>query len=227
MRDLLEIASKKFNQTYGCLSIYQHGFYFIDIPRTSSSSIKSELGKKFGKAYGKRNVTEKEHATTQIFDDHITAREMRKILGSRIWKKIFTFTIVRNPWDRTYSMYHYRRMKGKVPIEWSFREYVLALGMSDSDNPFFRFHGSRYGLSDYILGENGEIIVDFIARYENRQDDLKIISSHIKYDGLGMLCIQRAKPDDIHYSKFYDSETKEIIRRLYAKDIELFGYEFE
>jgi hypothetical protein len=151
---------------------------------------------------------------------------MRSLLGRSRWDKIFTFSMVRNPWDRTFSMYHYRRKKRNIPSEWSFRDYVCALGNATCESEYFRVHVSRYGASEYILGDEGEILVDFIARYENRRHDLNLISSRIKIDNLGELWLQKAVADERHYSEYYDSETIEIIRRLYAKDIELFGYEF-
>jgi hypothetical protein len=76
------------------------------------------------------------------------------------------------------------------------------------------------------LGDKGEVIVSFIAKYENRSHDLNFIASQIKLDTFGELSIQAASPENKHYSQFYDAETKEIIRRLYAKDIELFDYEY-
>jgi len=227
VKRLLINAYKKIYRPYGCLSIVQHGFWFVDIPRTSSSSIRSEFGERFGKAYGKKNVLEKGYDTPQIFADHMPAREMRSLLGNSIWNRIFTFTIVRNPWDRTYSMYNYRQKICKIPRDWSFRDYVFALENASCEAEFFRYHGHRYGASEYVLGDNGEIIVDFIAKYENRSHDLKLIASRIKLDNFGERHIQRATPKDKHYSGSYDTETREVIRRLYAKDIELFDYEFD
>ncbi len=219
-RNYLKIA-------YGRFSIARHGFWFVDIPRTSSSSIQYDLYKHFGIAYGKKSVIEKRYATPQIFKNHLPAKKMSALLGNSIWESIFTFTMVRNPWDRTYSMYNYRQKRGGIPKEWSFRDYVLALGKSSSETKFFRAHAFRYGASEYVLGENGEIIVDYIAKYENRSHDLQIISSRLNIDRLGELSIQSASPKNKHYSKFYDAETSGIIRNLYAKDIELFDYQFD
>lgn len=116
-----------------------------------------------------------------------------------------------------------------MPTEWSFRDYVLALKTARSDTKFFEYHAHRYGAAEYILGAGGGggIIVDFIARYENRLHDLKYIASRIKLPNLGKLHIQKATPEDTHYSKFYDTETIDIIRKIYAQDIELFNYAFD
>lgn len=209
-------------------SIVQCGFWFIDIPRTSSSSIRSELGRHFGSAYGKTNVIEKQHATKQlIHEDHVPAIRMQELIGNSNWDKIFKFTFVRNPWDRIYSMYNYRQKVSSIPREWSFREYVIALEKASPKSEFFQYHGFRFGASEYILGKNGEIIVNFIGKYENRSHDLNLVASHLNLNDLGKLHIQRAQPRESHYSYFYDSETEEIIRRLYSKDIELFNYEFD
>lgn len=226
MKPIPKLRSK-IEKAYGRFSIVRNGFWFVDIPRTSSSSIRTELGTQFGRAYAKKNVVEKKYSRSQIFDDHIPAKQMKDILGKPVWDRIFTFTIVRNPWDRVLSMYHYRKKKNNIPGEWTFYDYVCALGEAHIDSSYFEFEGFRLGSADYILGENGEIIVDFIAKYENRSHDLKVIASRLGLNKLGELHIQNAKPEELHYSTFYNSETQEIIRRLYSKDISLFGYEFD
>lgn len=87
-------------------AIYQvkkNGFWFVDIPRTSSSSIKIELAHMYGKAYSKinlleRNLIDKKYTLDKSpFKNHLTAIEMKRILGEKIWDEIFTFTLVRNP----------------------------------------------------------------------------------------------------------------------------------
>ena len=226
-KNILKRAAKKIELAYGRHAIIQNGFWFIDIPRTSSSSIRAVLGKRFGRVYGKKKVPGKARVRRQIFPDHMLAREMRDFLGPDIWKSLFTFTFVRNPWDRTFSMYNYRLMESSIPLEWSFRDYILALKNAPFDAEHFKFNGHYFGASEYVLGENGDIIVDFIAKYENRVHDLKLIASRLgidEFDNISMLC---ASPKNRHYSEFYDTETREIVRRIYMKDIELFNYEFE
>lgn len=224
--DLTMVLQKKLNTLYGRFSIWRRGVYFVDIPRTSSSSIRSELGKKFGRAYGKQNVIEKEHTTPQIFPDHMPAREMRAILGPSVWDRLFTFTIVRNPWDRVLSMYHYRRKRGNIPESWSFRDYVLALASAGPETPYFKYRGFRYGAADYVLGDNGELLVDTVVRYENRAEGLATVARRLKLDVLGQASLQSAPRASKDYAEFYDAETEAAIRKRYAKDIELFGYGF-
>lgn len=217
---------KHLKRLYGTYSVARHGFWFVDIPRTSSSSIRYELGKQFGKAYAKENRVEKEFSQEQIFRDHRTAQEMSDKLGRLIWNRIFTFTMVRNPWDRTHSMYNFRKKVDTIPQEWSFREYVLALKNREPAE-LFKYRGHYLGSADYVLGNNGQVIVDFIAKYENREQDLKIISNRLNMDDLGDVFIQRASPKGTHYSQFYDDETREIVRSVFSRDVELFDYEFE
>lgn len=210
--------------------ILKHGFWFVDIPRTSSSSIRSELGENFGFPYGKKNVIEKQHAKSQVFKDHLRAKDMYDILGESIWKKIFTFTIVRNPWERIYSLYEYRKKVKRIPEDLSFRGYVMELDRIVTSGVFaktlFRYPPHRYGASDFITDNDDQVIVDFVAKFENREHDLKLISERLGIANLGQLKVQSAASDAKKYLHYYDPETIKVIEKIYAKDIDLFGYEF-
>lgn len=237
MKKFWKYIKKIIRSIYGRLFIVRDGFWFIDIPRTSSSSIRVELGEKFGKVHGKAikaslvgsSLVGSNDVTQQLFLAHTTAKEMRGFLGSAAWNKIFTFTVVRNPWDRTCSMYHYRKRIGNINPEWSFQDYVFELAKAKHDTQYFEYHGYRFGACDYILGDNGEVIVDFVAKYENRVHDLKIIASRLglEVEDFGELKILEAKPKGVHYSEFYDSEMQNIVGEVYSKDIELFNYSFD
>ena len=72
----------------------------------------------------------------------------------------------------------------------------------------------------FITDNNGNIIVDFIGRFENLYNDFK------KAFGLDLINykINSSKHND--YKEYYDSETKSLVEECYKKDLELFKYEF-
>ena len=211
---------------YSRLAIARDGFWFVDIPRTSSSSIRSELGLGFSMVHGKKKGPRKRFFRKLILD-HRTAQEMSDMLGKELWEKIYTFTVVRNPWDRTYSMYNTRKKAGHFPKEWALGDYVRELATKGSESTYFKYRVFRYGAADYLLGESGQIMVDYVAKFENREEDLQVIASRLKMANLGERHINSAAPANRHYSQAYDGESMETVRNLYAKDIELFGYEFD
>lgn len=205
------------------------GFWFVDIPRTSSSSIRAELGKIYGSPYGKMNLIEKEHSSEQVFQDHIPAKIMKELFQPGIWEELFTFALVRNPWDRMVSLYNHRRRVQGIPEEVSFRDYILELGEHKWGiaGGLFAYHAHYLGCSDYVCGVDGKILVKFVGKFENRSRDIARIAEAIGTQGLGALAIQKASPPDRHYSLYYDEDTRNIVGELYARDIELFDYKFQ
>ena len=87
-------------------------FKFIHINKTGGVSINNNLG-----------------WPVKMHED---ALEIKNKIGDKNWKKHFTFSFVRNPWDKVVSHYHYRKLKNihglkDDPIE--FNEWVkLAYG---------------------------------------------------------------------------------------------------
>jgi hypothetical protein len=206
--------------------ILEAGFWFIDIPRTSSSSLRIELGKRFGIPYGKKNLLDSKYSSEQIFPDHLTALEMKRIIGSDNWGKIFSFTIVRNPWDRVLSMYFYRRIKKNIPENWSFSDYLYRLDNMEKHSNYFNYHGFILGASDYILDESDNILVKLIIKFEDRINGIKTVSEKLKVNNLGIIHTQISKPVNLNYRSYYNNYTKDLIKKKYQKDIELFDYRF-
>ena len=131
-------------------AVEQCGFWFVDIPRTSSSSVRSELGQAFGPAYSKSNLLERQFSAPQIYGDHIPGMEVLQYLGPGLWEKIFKFSIVRNPWDRIHSLYRYQLKTSNIPLDWSFDEYIERLSNADKTTPYFRYNPLRFRMVDML-----------------------------------------------------------------------------
>ena len=149
---------------------------------------------------------------------HCTILEHKEKYGD-CFDSYFKFTIVRNPWDRLVSQYFFRvgddSQFGFVPRKknTSFREFL--------QRPFPIGHVQQFSR---ISNKNGNVLVDFIGKFENLQQD-----SNVVCDKLGIPQQQlphEYKTKHKHYTEYYDDETKEIVAERYTKDIEYFGYEF-
>lgn len=221
--------ARKMRRSYGKYEIRRNGVWFVDIPRTSSTSIKVELSRRFGAAYGKQDFLEDGFVPHSVFNAHIPAAKMKRRLGAEVWERLYTFSVVRNPWDRMLSLFNYRQKIGDIPENMTYAEYLRELAKLEWGKPgrLFHFHGYYMGSADYVSDSDGQILVSKICRLENRTEDLDEVATKICLPELGRLRTQQLKPGRQHYSTFYDSESRKIIGKLYAKDIELFGYDFE
>lgn len=213
----------------GRREVRKTGFWFVDIPRTSSSSIRAQLGERFGIGHGKLNIPEKDKATEQIFEDHLTAVEMRDILGVELWEKIFTFTVVRNPWERILSLYMYMRKNTSAVDDLTFEQFVKRIHQErmSPGSTIFTYRPLTRTCLEFISDENGKIIVDKIVRFENRQDELPEIGQQIGCPELGSLKINSARPQKSRYQDSYTDELRDLVAEIYAQDIDYFDYSFD
>ncbi|WP_238946762.1 sulfotransferase family 2 domain-containing protein [Seongchinamella unica] len=179
-------------------------YVFIHINKTGGSSIEKALG---------------------IGLDHSTALEKYRQLGAAAWARKFTFTIVRNPWDKVVSHYHYRVRTnqtglGDRPIpfaEWLQRVYI------DRDPFYFDQPRMFMPQKQWLVDESGEMLVEFIGRFENLQQDFDSICQRLQVEA----SLGHAKPSSRgSYRDYYDAESEALVREYFAQDIELFGYAF-
>ena len=147
------------------------------------------------------------------FYNHMPAAEVRARIDDRVWRTYFKFAFDRNPWDRQVSFYHHRYRSETEPP------------------PFADFlHKDRHArINNYdIYSIDGDVAVDFVGRHECLDEDLKLALDRI---GLSLpAALPRAKStfrrDSIPYRDYYDDETRDLVARWYAREIEFLDYAF-
>ena len=202
-------------------SIRRRGFWFVDVPRTSSTSIKNELSDRFGTAFGKGG-------TGLSFIDHTPAFKMREVLGPRTWDKLYKFSIVRNPWARTVSFYRHAQGTGFF-TDYTFVEFVRQIDAQfETGESVFSWHGPYEGSLYYLEDSAGNLLVDKIVRFEDRESGLREVGERIGYPEIGrVLLLNQSRGADSSCSEYYDDESRRIIEKVYAREIEQFSYEFD
>lgn len=181
---------------------HKHGFIFIHINKTGGTSIVKSLG---------------------VRSDHPRARRALEYSQGKAWDRYFKFAFVRNPWDKECSDYHYHsRLAHKTTHQrqLSFEEYLRLPEFHPMHRDYF-WHSNQV---DWLRSLNHEIELDYIGRFENLQEDFDRVC-----DGIGMARRElphRNSSSHGHYTDYYTDATREIVARLYAKDIEYFGYRF-
>jgi hypothetical protein len=158
-------------------------------------------------------------------------------------KDYFKFTIVRNPWDRLVSFYAFCIKTSRTPAYNNlkkFKDFVLDSTNKYHVDPKWCKHSpalekllstertkERCRLEsqlDWISDDDGKILVDFIGRFENLQEDFNIVCDKIGIPHRKLP--HKNKTKHKHYTEYYDEETRQIVAELHAKDIEYFGYKF-
>jgi hypothetical protein len=147
------------------------------------------------------------------------------------YKRYFKFTFVRNPWDRLVSSYFFLRKGGMDPQDaaWAeqnlrqfedFGSFVRGWVNEENIQTWVHFLPQHY----FICNQDGKVMVDFVGRMETMEKDFSYVAGRL---GCDKKLAKVNAGNNRHYSDHYDEETREIVRRVYARDIELFGYSFE
>jgi len=157
---------------------------------------------------------------------HKTAIDYRNEIGEARWKKRFSFAIIRNPWDKVVSQYKYRTLINdtqlrNTPI--AFNEWVKRVFL-DNDPIYYDEPIMFMPQLNWVVDENGKIIVDFIGRFENLDNDWSIICEKLNKPNLKLPHVKKTEKKD--FRSYYNDQSIDIIAQFFRRDIDEFGYAF-
>ena len=173
---------------------YYIGFSFIHINKTGGSSI--------------------EHAL-RVPLIHETAITFRNHIGEARWEKRFSFSIVRNPWDRLWSEYNF------------FWEHICSWDEFFEYFPHHIFDDHKTGRDAlrHIKPQNEFITPEVeVLRFENLTTEFADFCERHGLPNRGLPSKTNAS-NAVGYRDMYDATKIQAVRNFYSEDIELFGYD--
>lgn len=203
---------------------HRHRLLFVHVPKNAGTSIThalrplagSERRRKIGRILRRYGIRTPLDASP--YPAHATAAELMRLLGPARYARYFSFAIIRNPWDRHVSFYNFVRRDSTHPQHAIVRELpdFTAYTRWRTQNP------NRLQRT-LVCDDDGRLLVNFIGRYENLAEDFSTICKRV---GVHIELPRKNVSNTVPYREFYNDESRELITRLTAPDIERFGYEF-
>ncbi|MFT4614978.1 MAG: chondroitin 4-sulfotransferase 11 [Bacteroidia bacterium] len=220
------------------------GIVFVAIPKTGTTSItralkvvskergglqllNEHIDKPFRKKYKLNKIGDKKPGHAK----HLSAIQLKYILGEEEFERCTTFSVVRNPWARMASRYFFTRADNEPTKKDKIRRGTTR---SFHDMEFERWleriykrHriGKRKNSQIIKLQDlEGNLIVDRVGKLEDVQSTLDWVSETSGADRMKMPHVNGTRKGD--YAQFYNDVTREMVAEVCREDVEGFGYVF-
>ena len=152
---------------------------------------------------------------------HATLSDILGVVSAGDMQRYLTFTLVRNPWDRIVSYYHWLKAQ-------DFEHPAVALSKTLKFQDFVAHPHIQKTLraapySSYMqLG--GREVPSLYVRLEHFTEDAAPLWDHLGFElTLPRVNTSNREPD---YRTYYDRGTQAIVADICGDDINRFGYEF-
>jgi hypothetical protein len=200
-----------------------HKFIFVAIPKTGTHSVRRALREHMGPddleqvgLFVQKKFPIPELARLQ--HGHLSLEQVRPYLPPEQFHSFFKFAFVRNPFDRFVSYCAFM-----TRAEGHFERDPHAVMRSMIANPPWQ-HVLFQPQHSFVANADGQLLTDAIGRVEEMQKSYDEITARI---GIPRAQLERVNPSNRrNYRDYYDEALVEGVARLYARDLELFGYEF-
>ena len=203
---------------------HQHRFIFAAVPKTGTHSVRQALREhmseedieQVGLFVNKRFPFEQLAA---IRHGHLSLEQVRPYVGDEIFEGYFKFAFVRNPFDRFVSYCAFMTRESDV-FQRDPRAVMQHFLFVQPPEQHILFQPQHTVLAD----GNGKLLTDMVGRVEDMQASYDAIAARIGIPTRQLEQVNGSKRGD--YRPYYDEALKAGVAKRYARDIELFGYEF-
>lgn len=207
-------------------------YIFVHIPKTGGTALSAALEARARaddiligdtpKALKRRGRVKKLQARGRLWK-HATLADIEGLVPQAEFERYVIFTLVRNPWDRAVSYYHWLRAQS-----WDHPAVRLAKAQ-----PFSAFLNAPETVQSlltpyraYVSDSTGQDRATFYVRLETLDADLAPIWAHLGFD-LSPIARRNASERGRDYRAYYSERDAELMAKMAAEDIARFGYRFD
>lgn len=149
------------------------------------------------------------------FYNHMSAHEVRGMIGEKTWNDYYKFCFERNPFDRVISLYFWCHKSEPRPTLADFLE-----------GPEIHLLTQR-GIELYT-DSIANVCVNRVGRYESLGADLEEIRLAVGLpESLDLPTAKAAhRTDRRHYSELIDVHCRKRIEAMFSRELSLWGYQF-
>lgn len=199
---------------------------FLHIPKTGGTTVEKLL-------FPNHSFNaEPDYSTLCGWDDrfgwlnHLTMDQIIKLCPNLDPSEYLMFTVVRNPWDRLVSEYHWKSSISDLQIPFS--EYVRLL-YSGKTEAIHKYYRSPMAFEQHIKSQASYLLQSIestvsILRYENFEHE---VMQKLRECDFEIKSLPRIRASiHAHYTHYYNSCTIDMVGHLYIDDVERFGYSY-
>ena len=154
---------------------------------------------------------------------HSTLADIEGLLPAPTLRELFAFTLVRNPWDRAVSYYHWLKVQNfdhpsvNLSRQLDFRDFVTHPNITEA----FRNAPAR----SYMRWADGSEHCDAYIRIEHFNEDAAGLVRHLGFELELPIVNQSDRTRD--YREYYSDSAAQAVADACRNDIDQFGYTFE
>ena len=197
---------------------HKHKFIYIHVPKCGGTSLRGKINPYCEIRANSNFGTYNYHKSVKDLKNHFIDKKWN-------WSTYTKIAPVRNPWDRTVSLWAFGNRRKLLSITANGKEQNTCNDFTAWLHSNCAFLDRHWGYTTMIRDPKGEVLIDDFIRLENFQEDFNIIC-----DKLGIphqKLPHKNKTKHKHYTEYYNDETRQIVAEKYVKDIEYFNYKFE
>lgn len=202
---------------------FQHNYVFTAIPKTGTHAVRQALREHLGPEDIEQVAlfTQKKFPIPELAKlkhGHISLLQLQACLPKEQFDSLFKFAFVRNPFDRFIS---YCSFMTRTTGEFLARpQQVMAHYLRELPKGHVLFWPQSY----FICDKQGKPLTNYVGRVEKMQQSYDEIAHRVGIPSRSLEKVNSTKRDG--YQSYYTPALKDAVARLYAHDLEVFGYEF-
>jgi len=162
------------------------------------------------------------------FPRHAKIIAAQEMLPQELFGGLFKFVFVRNPWDLQVSSFHHiRRERPQLMSHIEGFEQFMRWKLDPARPYQYHVDTSIELQSDYAVDLRGQLLVDFLGRYERLEDDFAEACRRIGIAPRRLPHKRRATDRTADYRSYYSDDLAQLVASHFEPDIRLLKYQFD